>query len=134
MKNQELKKNLPAEYHENTLFLMIQSPTVLYAYWELSPGLKNTLSQKDSVQIRLNIEGKGPCRFYDFDLAEKSCYFENVQPGKSYNCEIGLSHDHIFLPLLRSNTVSAPQDLPGVVPPGEENSPSSAAVTSKDGD
>lgn len=135
MANQKYKKTLPAEYHENALFLMIQGPKVLYAYWELSPGLKNTLGQKNNAQIRLNIEGKGLCQLYDFDLTEKSYYFENVQPGMSYNCEIGIfNHDNIFLPLLRSNTIFAPHDLPPEGPSGDVNSPSSAGVIPKAGD
>ncbi|MFX4260622.1 DUF4912 domain-containing protein [Pelotomaculum propionicicum] len=127
MEKQGFKKVLPAEYHENALILMFQSPKVLYAYWELSPGLRNTLSGKKNVQIRLNINGKGIIQVFDFDLTKKSYYFENVIPGKSYNCEIGtLNEDNIFLPLLRSNIISAPHDLPGSVSPGEANSPSSS--------
>ena len=133
MENQKFKKVLPAEYHENTLFLLIQSPKTLYAYWELSPGLKNTLSEKKSVQIRLNTEVSGFCQVYDFDLTKKSFYFENVQPGMSYNCEIGtLNEDNIFLPLLRSNTIFAPHDLP-CISTAEVNSPSSAIFSPKTG-
>lgn len=127
MKNQVFKKVLPAEYQENALYLMFQSPRVLYAYWELSPGLRNTLSEKKNVQIRLNINGKGISQAYDFDLTRKSYYFEHVIPGMLYNCEIGaLNEDNVFLPLLRSNTVSAPHELPGAELPVEANSPSSA--------
>ncbi len=126
LKNQVFKKVLPAEYQENALYLMFQSPRVLYAYWELSPGLRNTLSEKRNVQIRLNINGKGISRAYGFDLTRKSYYFKHVIPGMLYNCEIGaLNEDNVFLPLLRSNTISAPHELPGTGSPGEANSPSS---------
>jgi hypothetical protein len=132
VEEQEFKKILPAEYHENALILLIQSPKVLYAYWELSPGLKNTLSEKKKVQIRLNIEGNGIIQFYEIDLTEKSYYFENVQPGLSYNCEIGtVNADKIFIPLLRSNTITAPQDLHDSFSSGESNPSSSANLNSK---
>jgi hypothetical protein len=122
MKDRDINKFVPVEYNENALSLMVQSPTVLYTYWELSHGLKNTLSGKKKVQIRLNIEGDGVRQTYDIDLPEKSYYFNDVQPGLSYNCELGTLDDYdIFLPLLRSNTVSTPRVTPshGSVLPGE---------------
>lgn len=122
MKDRDINKFVPVEYNENALSLMVQSPTVLYAYWELSHGLKNTLSGKKKVQIRLNIEGDGVRQTYDIDLSEKSYYFNDVQPGLSYNCELGTVADYdMFLPLLRSNTVNTPGVTPsqGSVLPGE---------------
>jgi hypothetical protein len=123
MKDRDMKNIfVPIEYNENALSLMVQSPTVLYAYWELSHGLKNTLSRKRKVQIRLNIEGDGVRQTYDIDLLERSYYFHNVQPGLSYNCELGTLDDYnMFLPLLRSNTVNTPRVMPlqGSVLPGE---------------
>jgi hypothetical protein len=127
MKDRDMNKYVPIEYNENALSLMVQSPTVLYAYWELSQGLKNTLSGKKKVQIRLNIEGDGVRQTYDIDLSEKSYYFIDVQPGLSYNCELGTVDDYdIFLPLLRSNTVNTPRILPSQV----RNLPGEAAPTS----
>jgi hypothetical protein len=122
MKDRDINKFVPIEYNENALSLMVQSPTVLYAYWELSHGLRNTLSGKKKVQIRLNIEGDGVSQTYDIDLSEKSYYFNDVQPGLSYNCELGTVDDYnIFLPLLRSNTVNTPRVMPSQdsVLPGE---------------
>lgn len=131
LKEQGFKKTLPVEYQENALYLLVQSPKVLYAYWELSPGLKNTLSEKKKVQIRLNITGKGTCQVNEIDMADKSFYFENVQPGLSYNCEIGTVNEvGIFLPLLRSNTITAPHELSGSGLSEESNLPSSTSLIS----
>jgi len=104
---------LPPDYDENALFLMFQSPRVLYAYWELSPGLKNLLHMKKKVQIRLNAEGYGVYHSHDIALSQKSFYFLDLEPGQSYHCEIGIvnSGDQ-FYPLLRSNTVTTPHDRP----------------------
>lgn len=111
MEDHRVPNSLPPDYHENALFLMVQSPRVLYAYWELSPGLKNTLSEKKKIQIRLNIEGDGISQACDIDLSRKSCYFENIEPGLPYNCEIGiLNEGNEFFSLLRSNSVTAPND------------------------
>lgn len=108
---------LPSGYDENALFLLVQSPKVLYAYWELSPGLKEALkealSEEKKVQIRLNIEGRGPFYAGEISLSERNFYFSEVEPGFSYNCEIGISRSGgDFYPLLRSNPVTAPIDRP----------------------
>lgn len=113
MEDYTIPKFLPRDYQENALFLLVQSPRVLYAYWELSPGLKNTLSEKKRIQIRLNIEGAGTSQFCDIDLLQKSRYFENIQPGLLYNCEIGiLNRENEFFSLLRSNSVAVPWEQP----------------------
>ncbi len=105
--------SLPPDYDENTLFLMVQSPRVLYAYWELSPGLKDVLKEKKRVQIRLNNEKRGPYYTCDIDLSKKSCYFSDVEPGLLYNCEIGiLNSENAFYPLLQSNSANTPHDRP----------------------
>lgn len=114
MEEQKNPISLPLDYNENTLYLLVQSPTVLYAYWELSPGLKEALNEKARVQIRLNVEGRGHCRTCDIDLQDKrSFYFTDIEPGLSYNCEFGLFNSgNQFYPLLRSNSVTAPHDRP----------------------
>jgi hypothetical protein len=111
--NEHIPVPLPPDYHENALFLLVQSPQVLYVYWELSPGLKESFEEKEKVQIRLNMEGRGPFYTTDIDMDQKSFYFSEVEPGFAYNCEIGIiNHENLFYPLLRSNSVSTPLDRP----------------------
>lgn len=114
MESHRVPISLPQDYNENAIFLMVQGPRVLYAYWELSPGLKELLNAKKNVQIRLNIEGRGPCFACDLDLSQRSFYFFDLEPGLSYNCEIGIinSGNQFFYPLLRSNTANTPHDRP----------------------
>lgn len=113
MEDNNVQISLPPDYNENALFLMVQGPRVLYAYWELSPGLKELLHMKKNVQIRLNVDGRGPCYTHDLVLARKSFYFYDLEPGLSYNCEIGIINSgNQFYPLLRSNTATTPHDRP----------------------
>ncbi|MEG3070814.1 MAG: DUF4912 domain-containing protein [Peptococcaceae bacterium] len=130
MGSEEFKRILPEEYHENTLFLLFQGPKILYAYWELSPGLKSALRRKKNMQIRLSMVSGKLCQTYNFDLKEKNHYFKNVQPGRSYYCEIGtLYKENIFMPLLRSNSIFTPYDLPGNCNgTSAANSPSSTII------
>lgn len=113
MDNEHITVPLPPDYHENALFLLVQSPRVLYVYWELSPGLKDLLEEKEKIQIRLNMEGRGPFYTTKLNMSQKSFYFSDVEPGFAYNCEIGIiNHEGLFCPLLRSNSVSTPLDRP----------------------
>ncbi len=114
MQNSNSLTSLPPNYNENTLLLLVQTPTILYAYWDLSGGLKDALNrQGNNLLIRLYVEGQGLFGSWDIDTAGKSFYFTNVKPGLTYYCEIGSSGtENRFYPLLRSNPVTAPHDRP----------------------
>lgn len=113
MINQFSKVSLPTGYEENTLFLLVQSPRVLYVYWELSPGQRAALAEKGKLQLRLNITGMGPYRRYDIQPFWNSFYFDGVLPGYEYICEIGvLGESGDFYPTLYSNTVFTPPEKP----------------------
>jgi hypothetical protein len=114
--NNNVHVPLLPDYQENTLILLVQSPRVLYVYWELSPGLKNLLEENEKVQIRLNVEDHTPFCTAELDMSQKSFYFTEVEPGHMYNCEIGIiNHEKLFCPLLRSNSVRTPLDHPADV-------------------
>lgn len=114
------KMTLPSGYEENTLFLLVQSPRVLYAYWELSPGQRAALAEKGRLQLRLNIAGAGLYRSYDIQdikTSWNSFYFSGVLPDCEYYCEIGiLDESGEFYPILHSNTVFTPPEKPGGTP------------------
>jgi len=103
---------LQPDYDESRFYLLMQSPRVLYVYWELSRGLREALKGRN-VRLRLNVEGRGQYCITDINISKKSHYFSDVEPGLSYNCEIGAYNmENEFFPLLRSNTVTAPHDRP----------------------
>lgn len=114
MQENDFLTSLPPGYNENTLLLLVQSPKVLYAYWELSGGLKDALCrQEKKLLIRLYIEGQGTCSTRSIDIAENNIYFSDVKPGLTYYCEIGtFNSGDRFYPLLRSDPVTAPYDRP----------------------
>jgi len=86
------------------------------------------------VKIRLNIEGQGVHLDCDVNLKEKSYYFNEVGPGLTYNCEIGIfNSENAFCPLLRSNSVLTPHDRPAGNGLGNEDAelhPSSTGLSS----
>jgi hypothetical protein len=120
---------LPPDYDENALYLLVQSPRVLYVYWELSPGLKKAFNEKKGVQIRLNAQGSKLYLTKDLDLSQRSHYFSGIEPGQSYNCEIGINNGIEFYPLLRSNLVVTPKELPAEESGPEEHTEPDSVIT-----
>jgi len=105
--------SLPSGYEENTLFLLVQSPRVLYVYWELSPGQRLALAEKGRLQLRLNTHGPEIYRCHNIDPSWDSFYFKGVVPGREYYCEIGVQNvNGEFYPLIYSNTVFTPPEKP----------------------
>ncbi len=116
----EIPKQLPEQYGDNHIFIMVRDPYWIYAYWEI---------QKERQEVALNQLGgdwsavKSILRVYDtsdrsnrpvffnIDLSglAKTWYIEG-QPNRSYVVEIGLLHnDGRFIPLAKSNEVTTPR-------------------------
>ncbi|MNI24428.1 hypothetical protein D3C73_780480 [compost metagenome] len=110
------------------LFLLIQNPTTLYAYWRLSSrkerlikehfgddwrALRPTLRLYDITGLSFDGSASGPVRQYSVDTAY-SCYLQELEPAKSYAADLGIWNKRDqFLPLLRSNTVYTPRTSSG---------------------
>lgn len=108
-----LPVGLPSGYFENRLILMAQSPRVLYVYWELSPGQKVALAEKSNLKLRLNKVGNGTCRVCDIDPNTNNYYFEGVDPGTLYSCDLSaIDNKGDFYPFISSNTLMSPREKP----------------------
>ena len=103
--------SLPSHYEDNTLVLMVQSPRVLYVYWELSPAQRAALVKKGKLQLRLNIVNSGPSRANEIQPFWESFYFTGVEPGRAYYCDLSVieGNDELY-PLIYSNTVFTPPE------------------------
>jgi hypothetical protein len=92
---------------------MAQSPRVLYAYWELSPGQKIALAEKSHLKLRLNKVGNGTCRVHDITPSTNNYYFEGVEPGMLYSCDLStIDNNGDFYPFISSNAVMSPPEKP----------------------
>lgn len=107
----------------DTLHLLIQSPTVLFAYWQLSGRKKNMVQEHFDTDWQAL---QPTLRFYHVtDLAidshkavsiselllpqGESCFLSGFHPGQSYFADLGIVNEQgQFLPLLRSNTIQTP--------------------------
>lgn len=105
-------ENLPVRCGESILVLLVQSPRVLFAYWEVSAASQEFLKGKEMV-LRLSVPVDG--RFLPREVVSPSFYagnwyFRGVAPGERYRCELGWLEDGRFYPLLYSEVVETPPD------------------------
>jgi len=102
-----------SEYEKNTLVLMVQSPRVLYVYWELSVGQRAALVKRGKLQLRLNVVNAGPFCVHEIMPQWDSFYFSGVESGCNYICDISVVGENCeCYPLIYSNTVFTPAEGP----------------------
>ncbi|MDQ0286986.1 hypothetical protein J2Z49_002103 [Desulfofundulus luciae] len=105
---------LPRHYNENRLVLMIQEPTVIFSYWELSRGQWESLGEGRPLFLRLYTTGlnQGGTILMEVSLPPftNDWYFRDVFPEYIYQAELGYYEPKgEFYPLLRSNQVVTPR-------------------------
>jgi len=123
---------LPMETGENFIELMVQSPSCLYAYWELSMEFKDMATRHFktawshlSLFLRLfdvtgiNFDGENANQLEEY-LIQCHCssfYFSPLKAGHAYLLDLGVKSNGEFLSLLRSKVALTPPDR--VSPPLE---------------
>lgn len=116
----EPTRELPRNYGDNQIYLMVRDPYWIYAYWEIQKeNQEKTLARLggnwNDVQsvLRLYDTAKKETAPAFFDISLQGLarnWYIQVEPNRSYVVEIGLlHHDGRFLPLARSNEVTTPR-------------------------
>ncbi|HOV78592.1 MAG TPA: DUF4912 domain-containing protein [Bacillota bacterium] len=100
--------NLPPGYDENGLVLLMQSPNVLFAYWNLSAGRREALAGKGKLLLGLNAKHDGQRRLYEIKPQWDSFYFTDVEAGREYYCDISIVCNGFEYPLMYSNKIRTP--------------------------
>lgn len=121
----EREWQLPSFYARDLVKLMVQSPEVLFVYWEITwPRMRMVASylQSDYHTIQKGIrlydvtdryfDGANAHSHRDIYLQEQasSWYIRGVQPGRTYIADFGLFHEDRFCPILRSEPVATPRN------------------------
>lgn len=116
----ERARELPANYGDNQIFIMVRDPYWIYAYWEIQKEREEAaLNQlggnwnevKSILRVYDTTDKNNRPVFFNIDLSglARTWYIEG-QPNRSYVVEIGLLHnDGRFIPLARSNEVTTPR-------------------------
>lgn len=117
---QEMPRELPDNYGDNQIYLLVRDPYWIYSYWEIQEDHQRHHLAKlggswENVVSVLRVydtteEGKTPS-FSDIVLQNMvRSWYINTQPNHSYFAEIGLLHrDGRFICLARSNHVITPR-------------------------
>lgn len=117
---QEASRELPDNYGDNQIYLLVRDPYWIYSYWEIQPDHQlNLLNQLggnwESVVSVLRVydvtDEQNGTAFCDVVLQNMvRSWYINTQPNHSYYVEIGLLHrDGRFLCLARSNRITTPR-------------------------
>jgi len=116
----DLPQELPNNYGDNRIALLVRDPYYIYSYWELqAPHVEGCLQAlggnwnevKTVLRVYDCTQEVQPYPFTDQDLSGMAeTWYLNVQPNRSYVVEIGLlHHDGRFVALARSNRVTTPR-------------------------
>ncbi|MFZ5802913.1 MAG: DUF4912 domain-containing protein [Candidatus Omnitrophota bacterium] len=116
----EQSQDLPSNYGDNHIYLLVRDPHWIYAYWEIQhdrhwQALQQLGGNWDEVKTLLRVyDTSDPKNWEIFSNVELKDvvdhWFINVHPNRSYVAEIGLLHrDGRYLMLVRSNQVTTPR-------------------------
>jgi len=110
---------IPSQYGDNLIHLLVRDPYWIYAYWEIREDhQQKTLASLGgdwgcvkSVLRVYDVTDPQNTAFYDIELSNMADHwFISSQPNHSYYVEIGLLHaDGRFIALARSNMVCTPR-------------------------
>lgn len=113
----------PLYYGHDDITLMVQSPTTLYTYWEISWPYMKLVSDFfhtpfESIPRLLRVydvtdiwfDGKNAHGYRDIYIQPDSdnWFIYDVSPGRTYIIDIGILWGERFIPLLRSKPKSTP--------------------------
>lgn len=110
--------------HHSFIHLMVQSPTTLFAYWEISERRKQFIAEHYRTawhmltkQVRLVYVSQLPDHvhttpYWDVAIGEsESWYFRHVQPNTSYRIDYGiLNACNQFIALCCSHVTTSPRN------------------------
>lgn len=114
------RRELPDNYGDNQIYLLVRDPYWIYAYWEIQKHHQDKILQKvggswDGVVSVLRVfditDGTNNPSYFDIILRDMArSWYINTQPNRVYVAEIGLLHrDGRYACLARSNEVRTPR-------------------------
>ena len=114
--------DIPPEYGDNKAVLMVRDPWTIYAYWELSQDIEDSVRQDieskgltpSKMILRVyNVTNDEAKAAFDFELTGwvSSWYVHTPEPGNMWMVELGLvSTNGEFFCIARSNIVQTPRN------------------------
>ncbi|HJV44800.1 MAG TPA: DUF4912 domain-containing protein [Bacillota bacterium] len=121
----------PNYYGENEIVLIVQGPTSLYVYWEITWPLSHMVGDFFNVSFEslprilriydvtdIWFNGRNAHWSHDIPINHQAdnWFISDLAPDRTYTIELGVGWQNRFLPLLRSKPKSTPRNQP--VPDG----------------
>lgn len=113
---------IPREYGENRIVLLVRDPEWVYAYWEVTPdalGEANRRAGDREAHLTLRVydvtEAKDLTYFWDIEIYQRigNWYIEVGRPERTYLADIGMkSRAGTFATIARSNAGHTPPNAP----------------------
>lgn len=117
---------LPSKYNKTVVRLLVQSPTRMFVFWEVSDeSIKNfnahNAKYSDSVPI-LKIKNMTMNYSYDMEIDPftNNYYIEVKDPDCVYEVELGRKYKNDFINIYTSNTAKIPRSSPVPIGLSEE--------------
>ncbi len=120
----QMPLELPGQYGEDKITVLVRDPRWIYAYWEITPQAFDRVrkqvgekfnSAKMALRVydvsKINFNGSNAHGFFDIPINQyaDSWYIETGGPGKSFCVDIGyLLPGGRFITIARSNAVRMP--------------------------
>lgn len=121
------KPSLPLYYGDQEIVLMVQGPTVLFTYWELTWPLVALVSDclgmsfehltkviriYDITDIWFDGTNEHGYREISFREGTDNWFFHDMAPNRTYIAELGVLRDSCYIALLRSKPKATPNNQP----------------------
>lgn len=114
-------RDLPSQYGDHHIFVMVRDPYWLFTYWELRCDRSAEILESQGANAEESCpvlrvydltEGGAHSDYFDIALSENSHnWYVRVSANRSYAVEVGrLLRDGRFIALARSNQVRTPRD------------------------
>jgi hypothetical protein len=117
----------PQFYGENVIAVIVQGPTAIYVYWEITwplsgmvgdflkvpfESLPRLLRIYDVTDIWFNGNNEHWYRDIEINGQADDWFVHDLMPGRTYILELGISWQGRFLPIMRSKPKSTPWNQP----------------------
>lgn len=113
---------LPATYGKDYLVLLVKDPFNVFTYWEITSRRQDLARSylrpgQGETWLAIRLLAHDACGYHTVTMhpapAVGHAYFSGLEPGRTYEAELGLAGDHGgFLVLLRSNSATTPALAP----------------------
>lgn len=116
---------LPLYYGHQEIVLMVQGPTVLFTYWELTWPLMAMVSDclgmpfehltkviriYDVTDIRFDGTNEHGYKEISFQAGTDNWFFHDMVPNRTYIAELGVLRELNYIPLMRSKPKATPNN------------------------